>query len=171
MNKSRHKGTDKMRIFIKHCVYHNQNGFAIITAIFVLALITLSGVMVIQTTNNELKISTNDQINKTSFYAAEAARTYVVFNGNLSDSSNMEPGIPRNFPDADPAVIQPLSADSSQSFNGTVEYINSAMPPRGSGYKAEQFQAHRYQMVCNGYGPRNSQTTIEAGFFRIRFKR
>ena len=160
-----------MSLSIKQSVYHNQNGFAIITAIFVLALITLSGVMVIQTTNNELQISTNDQIYKSSFYAAEAARTYVVFNADLSDSSNMEPGSPRNFPDADPAVTQPLAADSNQSFNGTVEYMNSALPPRGSGYKAEQFQAHRYRMICTGYGPRNSQTRIEAGFYRIRFKK
>jgi hypothetical protein len=171
MTKFEYKGTDKMSLSIKQSVYRNQNGFAIITAIFVLALITLSGVMVIQTTNNELQISTNDQINKISFYAAEAARTYVVFNGDLSDSSNMEPGSPLNFPDADPALTQLLSADSNQSFNGTVEYLNSALPPRGSGYKAEQFQAHRYRMICTGYGPRNSQTRIEAGFYRIRFKK
>ena len=66
-----------MSKFSKHCKLHDQNGFAIITVIFVLALITLSGVMVIQTTNNELQISTNDQINKISFYAAEAGRTYA----------------------------------------------------------------------------------------------
>jgi hypothetical protein len=126
--------------------------------------------MVIQTTNNELQISTNDQINKISFYAAEAARTYVVFNADLHNSKNMEPGIPVSFPDDDPTIIQPIDADSSQSFNGMVEYISSAVPPRGSGYKAEKFQAHRYRMICNGYGPRNSQTRIEAGFFKIRFK-
>jgi hypothetical protein len=158
-----------MSKFSKHSKFHNQNGFAIITVIFVLALITLSGVMVIQTTNNELQISTNDQINKISFYAAEAARTYVVFNGDLHNSKNMEPGIPVSFPDDDPTIIQPIDADSSQSFNGMVEYISSAVPPRGSGYNAEKFQAHRYRMICNGYGPRNSQTRIEAGFFRIRF--
>jgi hypothetical protein len=158
-----------MSKFSKHSKFHNQNGFAIITVIFVLALITLSGVMVIQTTNNELQISTNDQINKISFYAAEAARTYVVFNADLHNSNNMEPGNPVGFPDDDPTIIQPIDANSSQSFNGMVEYISSAVPPRGSGYKAEKFQAHRYRMICNGYGPRNSQTRIEAGFFRIRF--
>jgi hypothetical protein len=148
---------------------NNQNGFAIVTVIFVLALITVSGVMVIETTNNELHISTNDQINKISFYAAEAARTYVVFNAELHNSKNMKKGTPVNFPEADPSIIQMIDADSSQGFNGTVEYLESAVPPRGLGYEAMKYQAHRYQMTCNGYGPRDSQTSIEAGFFRIRF--
>jgi len=159
-----------MSKFSKDLKIHNQNGFAIVTVIFVLVLITLSGIMVIQTTNNELQISTIDQINKTSFYAAEAGRTYVIFNGNLHDSNNMETGNPVSFPDADPEIIQPIDASSSQSFNGTVEYIGSAVAPRGLGYNAMQFQAYRYRMICNGYGPRNSQTRIEAGFFRIRFR-
>jgi hypothetical protein len=158
-----------MSKFSKQSKFHNQNGFAIITVIFVLALITLSGVMVIQTTNNELQISTNDQINKMSFYAAEAARTYVIFNSDLHDSNNMETGNLVSFPDADPLIIQAIDAGSSQSFNGTVEYLESTMPPRGLGYKAMKYQAHRYRMICNGYGPRDSQTRIEAGFFRIRF--
>ena len=153
----------------KQSTYDNQDGFAIITVIFVLALITISGVMIIQRTNNELEISTNDQINKISFYAAEAARTFVVFNNDLSNSKNMDPAIPLNFPDDDPAIVQLLAADSSQSFNGTVEYVDSTIPPRGTGYKAGKYQAHRYRMVCNGYGPRNSQTSIEAGFYVIRF--
>ena len=157
-----------MSKFSKHFKPQDQSGFAIITILLVLALITLSGVMVIQTTNNDLQISTNDQINKISFYAAEAGRTYVIFNGDLHDSKSMD-GSLLNFPDADPSVIQPIDAGSSQSFNGTVQYIGSAVPPRGLGYKAGKYQAHRYRMICNGYGPRNSQTSIEAGFFRIRF--
>ncbi len=80
----------------------------------------------------------------------------------------METGNPVSFP-ADPFVIQPIDADSNQSFNGTVEYLGSAVPPRGLGYKAMKYQAHRYRMICNGYGPRDSQTRIEAGFFRVRF--
>ena len=66
------------------------------------------------------------------------------------------------------SIISKLG-NSIQSFNGTVQYLDSAVPPRGLGYKAGKYQAHRYRMTCNGYGPRDSQTSIEAGFFRIRF--
>ncbi len=151
-------------------VRHNQKGFAIITVEFILAFITLAGVMVIQTTNNELQISTNEQIYKISFYAAEAARTYVVLNTDLYDSGNIDAAAKVSFPDnGNPAAIRLLEADSSQSFNGEVEYMQSAVPPRGSGFQVGKYRAHRYRMVCSGYGPRNSRTQIEAGFYRIGF--
>jgi len=156
--------------FSKHSKSHNQNGFAIITVIFVLALISLSGIMVIQTTNNELQISTNDQINKISFYAAEAAKTYVIFNPDLYGSANIDPTTSVSFPEKDdPSVTQTLLTDSNQSFGGTVEYVSSALPPRGLGYQAGKFRAHRYRMTCTGFGPRNSQAWIESGFYRIGF--
>ena len=159
-----------MGIINKHPVYRNQNGFAIVTVVFVLAFVTLAGVMMVQTTNNELQISTNDQIYKSSFYAAEAAKTYVMLNSDLYGSGNIEAGTPTSFPDvAQPAVTQLLATNSSQSFNGTVEYLSSAEPPRGSGFQSGKYRAHRYQMTCNGYGPRGSQIVIETGFYRIGF--
>jgi hypothetical protein len=159
-----------MVIINKHPVYHNQNGFAIVTVVFVLAFITLAGVMMIQTTNNELQISTNDQIYKISFYAAEAAKTYVMLNSDLYGSENIEAGTPASFPDtAQPAVTQLVATNSSQSFNGTVEYQSSAEPPRGSGFQSGKYRAHRYQMLCNGWGPRDSKIVIDAGFYRIGF--
>jgi hypothetical protein len=151
-------------------VHHNQKGFALITVIFILAFITLAGVMVIRTTNNELQISTNGQIYRISFYAAEAARAYVAINTDLYGSGNIDAAVPENFPDSgDPTAIRLLAADSSQSFNGEVEYLKSAVPPRGSGFQVGKYRAHQYRMVCSGYGPRNSQTQIEAGFYRIGF--
>ena len=159
-----------MVILNKHPVYHNQNGFAIVTVVFVLAFITLAGVMMIETTNNELQISTNDQIYKSSFYAAEAAKSYVMLNSDLYGSGNIEADNKASFPDnAQPAVTQLLATNSSQSFNGTVEYLRSAEPPRGSGFQAGKYRAHRYRMLCNGHGPRGSQIVIEAGFYRIGF--
>jgi Tfp pilus assembly protein PilX len=162
-----------MVILNKHPVYHNQNGFAIVTVVFVLAFITLAGVMMIQTTNNELQISTNDQIYKSSFYAAEAAKAYVMINSDLYGSENID-GARETFPDPnddpdDLLATQLLAANSSQSFNGTVEYLSPAEPPRGSGFQAGKYRAHRYLMTCNGLGPRGSKIQIEAGFYRIGF--
>ncbi len=159
-----------MGIINKHPVYHNQNGFAIVTVVFVLAFITLAGVMMIETTNNELQISTNDQIYKSSFYAAEAAKSYVMLNSDLYGSGNIDPTDPENFPDdINTTVTQLLATNSSQSFNGTVEYLSSAEPPRGSGFQSGKYRAHRYRMTCNGYGPRDSRIQIETGFYRIGF--
>jgi hypothetical protein len=149
---------------------NNQNGMAIISVVMVLALITIAGLMATRTATTEVQISTSDQIYKISFYAAEAARAYVIYNADLYGSLNIDPANPLNFPnDADPTAEQPLDAGSDQSFNGQVDYLNASLPPRGSGYQAGKFKAHVYQMACNGHGPRNSSTAIEAGFYRIGF--
>ena len=149
---------------------NNQNGMAIITVISVLALITLAGVMVSRTTNTELQIASSDQLHKIAFYAAEAAQSYVILNTVLYGSDNLDKMDPVNFPDdANPMVTQTLDADSIQSFNGEVGYEDPMMVPRGSGFQVGRFRAHVYQMTCNGYGPRNSDTTIEVGFYRIGF--
>ncbi|UCD81178.1 MAG: pilus assembly PilX N-terminal domain-containing protein [Desulfobacterales bacterium] len=149
---------------------NNQQGFAIVVVISVLALITVVGIMATRTTSTELQISTSDEIYKISFYAAEAARAYVLSNNNLYGAANINPGDPVGFPDdSDEAVTQAVKAGSNQYFNGHVEYLNASIPPRGTGFQVGKFKAHIYQMTCTGHGPRNSETTIEAGFFRIGF--
>ena len=151
-------------------IFDNQNGTAIIIVLMILALITLAGVMATRTSTTELQISTSDQIYKISFYAAEAARGYVSLNSDLYSSANIEPGNPVSFPDAgDPTVKQLLDADSNQSFNGQVEYLSSATPPRGTGFQVGKFKIHVYEMECTGHGPRDAETTIEAGFYQIGF--
>lgn len=148
----------------------NQKGFAIVIVISVLALITIVGIMAARTTSTELQIATSDEIYKTSFYAAEAARAYVLSNYDLYGASNILPGDPVGFPDeSDDTVIQELKTGSRQSFNGSVEYLSSSLPPRGTGFQAGKFKAHVYEMTCTGYGPRNSETRIEVGFYRIGF--
>jgi len=142
---------------------NNQNGIAIITVLMVLALITLAGVMVSRTTTTELQIATSDQLHKISFYAAEAAQAYVIRNPDLYGSANIDTADSVNFPDdAVPSATQTLDAGSIESFNGEVVYIRPMVTPR-------KFKAHEYQMTCDGHGPRNSDTRIEVGFYRIGF--
>jgi len=149
---------------------NNQNGIAIVTVLLVLVLITLAGVMVSKTTTTELQIATSDQLYKIAFYAAEAAPSYVIFNPDLYGSANIDLADSVNFPDdTNPAATQVLEAGSNQSFNGEVGYLNPMVPPRGSGFQVGKYKAHVYQMIANGHGPRNSDTTIEVGFYRIGF--
>ena len=150
--------------------FNNQKGFAIVVVLSVLALITLVGIMATRTTSTELEIATSDEIYKISFYAAEAARAYVLHNNDLYGSANISPGTPLGFPDdSDDAVTQALKEGSVQYFNGKVEYLSASTPPRGTGFQVGKFKAHIYQMTCTGYGPRDSETTIDAGFYRIGF--
>ena len=150
--------------------YNNQDGIAIIIVMMVLALITAAGIMATRTSTTELQISTSDKIHKISFYAAEAAKGYVALNYDLYSSANIDPDNPVNFPDAgDPYAKQILDEGSNQYYNGHVEYLTASKVPRGSGFQVGKFKAHVYEMECTGYGPRGTESAIEAGFYRIGF--
>ena len=147
---------------------NNENGFVIVIALIMLAIVTVIGIAATRTSETELQISGNEKLHKLSFYAAEAARGYVADDPSLYGGDNITEGVGIYFPNnADPSTTYDL--DSTQSFKGDVEYTGFSAPPRGSGYDAEKFKAHRYLMTCDGYGPSNSQSKIEAGFYRIGF--
>ena len=94
----------------------------------------------------------------------------LQMNYHLYNSANIDKTDPVNFPDdSNPLVTFSLDADSIESFNGEVVYENPMGVPRGSGFQAGKFKAHIYQMTCLGHGPRNADTTIEVGFYRIGF--
>jgi len=148
----------------------NENGNVIVACLMVLMLVTIIGFMSIRTSNSDLDVSTNHYLFGRSFYAAEAARAFVRYNPDLYGSGHITSGTPVGFPDAaDSTITRPIIAGDQEAFRGTVEYLNSSAVPRGSGFQAGKFKAHNYRMICEGHGPRNSITQIEAGFYRIGF--
>lgn len=155
---------------IEPLILGRQEGFGIVPCLMLLALITIIGVMSIRTANTDIDISANTQIYNRSFYAAEAGRAFVLNNASLYGSENISPGTPVAFPNPDdPTESEPIIAGGPETYNGEVEYLSSSVPPRGSGYQVGKFRAHTYRMICNGNGPRNAVTRIEAGFYRIGF--
>lgn len=146
----------------------NQRGSMIVVVIMILALLTLLGTMAITTSNTELHTSSSEQIYKLAFFASETGITYVEQNPDLYHEQNITAGASLSFPDtADDTVEQSLG--SLQSFNGSVGYLDASAPPRGSGYEVGTYIAHNYRIISDGYGPRNSEIQIEAGFYRIGF--
>jgi hypothetical protein len=151
-------------------VRDGEGGYVIITGLMVLALVTIIGVMSVRTSSRDIDIATNTQIYNRSFYAAEAAKAYVRNNPVLYGSGNITAETPVSFPNAaEPTIKQPIVSGANEEFNGEVGYLNSSIPPRGSGYQIGKFRAHVYKMTCTGYGPRKAETLIEAGFYRIGF--
>jgi len=146
----------------------NEDGSVLVIALIMLAVLTLMGVVITRTSDIELQITGNEKFYKMAFFAAEAARGYVVGDPDLWGSANVTPGGKIYFPnDADHTEEYLLG--SSQSFRGDVEYLTFSAPPRGSGYEVGKFKAHRYVMTCLGTGPVNAESVIEAGFYRIGF--
>ena len=149
---------------------HLKNEAGIVTGmmLFMLAIFTVLGVSAIVISINEMQLASNDQFYKIAFYGAEAARGYVPRTTDLYGAENITENQSIFFPDkTDEDVTQVIG--TNQEFNGEVMFNGSSLPPRGSGYEVGTFRAHKYQMTCNGYGPRNSESQIEAGFYRIGF--
>ena len=139
-----------------------------VIALLILVLITVLGTSLSNTTTTYMQIAGNEKVHKMSFYAAEAGRNYVAASPALYGADNITLGGNLAFPnDANPS--EKYSLGPIQAFNGLVEYLGSTTPPRGSGYGASKFRAHRYKIDCTGYAPINTTTRIEAGAYRLGF--
>lgn len=146
----------------------NQEGSLIVVVLMILALLTISGIAAITTSNTEQQAATSEQIYKMAFFAADSGKAYVSQNLDLYHEDNVTPGGSLSFPDTTDATVK-YNLGAQRSFNGAVEYLGSSSPPRGSGYEVGTYRAHIYQIDSNGYGPRNSEIPIQDGFYRIGF--
>lgn len=150
------------------CLPKNEDGFVLVIALIIMVLLTLLGISASTTTEIEMQIAGNERSHGIAFYAAEAAGAYVAGSPDLYGPDNITPEEFISFPnDEDPSARYALG--STKSFNGDVEYLGSSAPPRGSGYAVGKFKSHNYRMTCNGYGSPNSESQIQAGFYRIGF--
>jgi hypothetical protein len=174
----------------------NDDGSVIVATLMVLVLVSIIGFMSIRTSSDDINISTNKQLFERSFYAAESARAFARNNPDLYGSTNITSGIIVGFPkaNADPetktlistteqdiyketfayissSVTSKTIPGGQESFRGTVQYLTSSLPPRGSGFAVVKFRAHNYKMICEGHfsGISDTASRIEAGFYRIGF--
>ncbi len=150
------------------CLLRNEDGSVLVIALIMIVLLTLLGISATTTSQIEIQITENERSHEIAFYAAEAAGAYVVGSPELYGPDNITVGGYIDFPDnEDPSAKFPLG--STKSFNGDVEYLGSSAPPRGSGSAVGKFKSHNYRMTCNGYRSPNSESQIQAGFYRIGF--
>jgi len=145
-----------------------------VLAVILLVLLTLLGIAALTSSSIDTQIAGNELRHKLAFYAAESAKAYVTWRPDLYGPDNITTGTPHYFPNNTIPYIRiisglptALSINTTQSFNGEVEYDSPLLPPRGSGYSVGKFKAHQYQMVCNGYSPNNTTKNIVVGFYRI----
>lgn len=153
--------------WLNRCL-RNENGMILGITILILGIFTILGISATIFSTTEMQVASNEQFHKIAFYGAEAARGYVPQNVDLYGADNIIENAGVSFPNTGDAY-EKQSLSSNQLFNGNVQYNGDSAPPRGSGYEVGTFNAHNYQMTCNGYGPRNSQSQTEAGFYRIGF--
>lgn len=147
---------------------NNEDGYIMVVVLMVLSVLTVIATAGTNNAITEQRSAANEQIYELSFYAADTGRTYVIEHSDLYHEDNVTVGESIAFPDNDNPAVQ-FSMGPLESFKGDVEYLGSAIPPRGSGFEVGKFVSHRYRMNSTGSGPRSSKSEIEAGFYRIGF--
>jgi hypothetical protein len=147
---------------------HNEDGYMIVAVLMILSILTVIATAGTNNSITEQRSATNEQIHELSFYAADTGRAYVIEHVNLYHDENITVGESMAFPDNDNPAVS-FSMGSLESFKGDVEYMGSGATPRGSGFEVGKFSSHRYQITTTGFGPRNTKSEIETGFYRIGF--
>jgi hypothetical protein len=147
---------------------NNEDGYMIVVVLMILSVLTVIATAGTNNSITEQRSATNEQIHELTFYAADTGRTYVIEHYDLYHEDNITVGESIAFPDKDNPAVQ-FSMGPLEAFKGDVEYLGSAIPPRGSGFEVGKFSSHRYRITTTGFGPRNSKSEIEAGFYRIGF--
>lgn len=146
----------------------NQEGYMIVVVIMIVSVLSVIATAGTNNSITERRSATNEQIYQLTFYAADTGRTFVVKNDDLYHEDNITVGQSLSFPNRDNPTAQ-YTIGTHESFNGDVEYLGSGPTPRGSGFEIGKFMAHRYLINSTGFGPRESNSEIEAGFYRVGF--
>lgn len=137
----------------------NERGMALVLALIVMFLMSLLGTMIITNSTSENQGARNFRTKQDSFYAAERAIEYAKTDVNIYSAVG--------FGSVNiPLTGVSLAAGTSDAA-GTVEFLASGNPPRGSGIDATEFQANFYVITAAGTGPANSRTETETSVARI----
>jgi hypothetical protein len=147
---------------------NNEDGYMIVVVLMILSILTVIATAGTNNSITEQRSATNEQIHELSFYAADTGRAYVIEHIELYHEDNITVDGSIAFPDKDNSEVT-FSMGTLESFKGDVKYLGSGATPRGSGFEVGKFSSHRYQITTTGFGPRNTKSEIETGFYRIGF--
>ncbi|MGD2187062.1 MAG: PilX N-terminal domain-containing pilus assembly protein [Desulfobacterales bacterium] len=132
-------------------ILKNENGSAILVALLVLVLLTIIGMSATSNSNTELKITTNSQLYKTAFYAAESGWQELavqIVQTNPSDSVNLGP--------------KDIADGVSYEVTGV-----SQNPVYDDGWEATVFIERPFTLTSVGSAPRGASSQIVVGLDKI----
>jgi len=105
----------------------NQEGFIIIAAVMMLALLTIIAVSALNTSTTEVKIATNELLYEKTFYAAEAGLQHLkqLLRSQVAKYQAVNP-VSGTVPNWNFALqgAQDTTGDGNGDFEGAVEWIN-----------------------------------------------
>jgi Tfp pilus assembly protein PilX len=129
----------------------NDKGSAILVALMILVLLTIIGMAATQNSNTELKITTNSQLYKMAFYAAESGWQELAVQ-----------------------IVQTNPPDNTVTLNRTIApntgydvIAESLKAVYEDGWEASEFLERPYTITSNGAAPRGAASQIVVGLDKI----
>ena len=130
-------------------ILKNDNGSVLVLAILILVLLTIIGMSAVNTSNTELQITTNSQVHKMAFYAAETGwqmQAQALLGATAVDVNLDDLG----------ADLSPLVRYDAVANHEGDDY--------GDGWQTDIFIERDYVIRSTGTAPRNatSEVTVSA---------
>ncbi len=143
-----------------------QNGAALIIALSMLAILSLLGTIVLNSTHAELSIASNYRAGQQAFYAAERAVEYSMTSETIYSTIG-EGSV--DLVDDHAAVIAADTTNSGLKEGELcrVSYLASGSLPPGSGFDPTRFQARYYIVSATSEGALGATARVEAQVARV----
>ena len=160
----------------------NESGIVTIFALFVLVILTITGIAAIHNSNNETQIVSSEQISSAGFYDAEsgvndARINYVEWltddflNAEITEASDEFDAFSTNTMGNPVATIKVrcIEQTGQSVFDGEVAdeiplMPHTNTPPSGSGYSAKYFQIRRYSITSTAT---SDDSVVQVGVWKI----
>lgn len=140
-----------------------ERGTILILTLVMLTVMSLLGVLALNTSDTELRISSNYRAQQEAFYAADRTIEYAMTNPDIYNSIGMgeEPL------DAHASALAAGMGGLKTGAGNKVKYLSAGALPPGSGSDPSYFQARYYLIQVTGEGPNGSTSRIAAQVARI----
>jgi Tfp pilus assembly protein PilX len=149
-------------------VVADQRGVALVLSLVMLVVLSLLGILALNTSDTELSISGNQRAAVEAFYSADRAVEYVM--GSSTIRQNIDTGsVALTGDHATRIAVGALSSGLKSSATNRATYVGTYDLPKGSGFQAnvgeDQSVTGRYYAVeVTGAGPRGAEVRVCSEF-------
>ncbi len=157
-----------MKATVKDTI-NNENGFVLVAALLMVAIVTVIGIAATRTSETEIRISVNEREYVNDFYNTEGAlidtleRSSTWLTGDLL--TDPENAAPDDIDTNDVTVrIRCVANDQAKAdANKLPKQKHIVPPPPGSGYSMKYFEVHRYGVTVTSA---TGNSRIQAGAWK-----
>jgi type IV pilus assembly protein PilX len=144
-----------------------ESGMILVLAMSMLFIMSIIGVMALNTSSTEIGISGNHKSSQEAFYAADRASEYATVSGAVYSEIGFGSVDLNTEKHTDPIAADLIGSGLRPDADNHVSYLTSGTLPPGWGSDPTYFEARYYIIGVTGQGPKNTEARIESQVARI----